>query len=111
MNEILKKRIEEEAMESRRETARSLTHFEMQTSIDDAVAETAFEKGAEFALSHQWISVEEALPERGYEVLVLDKRHETQIAVYIGLEWWHNPIGYEKVYPTHWMPIPELNKK
>lgn len=82
MNEILKKRIEEAAAESRRASAETLTTFGLQSSIDDVVeltgmelsydevSESAFEKGAEYALSHQWISVEEALPEYDETVLV-----------------------------------------
>ena len=107
MNEILKKKIEEGA----EDYARIVNPSFINGSFDKYAIAQAFEDGAIWALGHQWISVEEALPERGCEVLVLDKRHETQIAVYIGLEWWHNPIGYGAVYPTHWMPIPELNEK
>ena len=82
MNEILKKRIEEAAAESRRSSAETLTTFGFQSSIDavveltgmelsyDEVAESAFEKGAEYALSHQFISAKESLPEYDEDVIV-----------------------------------------
>ena len=61
MNEILKKRIEEEAVEHAESIPQSDERKEY--SREDFIA------GAEYALSHQWISVEEALPEANENVL------------------------------------------
>lgn len=62
----MKKRIEEAAVESRRASAETLTTFGLQSSIDDVVkltgmelsydevAESAFEKGAEWRIDSAW---------------------------------------------------------
>lgn len=59
MNEILKKRIEKAAKDYVSKKIIGLSED--------------FENGAEYALSHQWISVEEALPESEEYVLVMHK--------------------------------------
>ena len=56
MNEILKKRIEEAAVEYAESIPQSDERKEY--SREDFIA------GAEYTLSHQWISVEESLPDR-----------------------------------------------
>ena len=64
MNEILKKRIEEAAAK----------YSGNQIGLDyigEAACEQAFIDGAEYALSHQFISVEEAFPEANENVLAL----------------------------------------
>lgn len=115
MNEILKKSIEEAAVESRRASAETLTTFGLQSSIDDVVeltgmelsydevAESAFEKGAEYALSHQWISVEEALPQDEENVIV------SMAGVPIIGKGIHVKENLKHI--THWMPIPKLDAK
>lgn len=91
MNKILRKRIEQAAVESRRASAETLTTFGLKSSIDDVVeltgmelsynevAESAFEKGAEYALSHQWISVDEALPDDNEITLFIDQHGSMQL--------------------------------
>lgn len=63
MNEILKKRIEEAAVEHAESIPQSDERKEY--SREDFIA------GAEYALSHQWISVEDAFPEANENVLAL----------------------------------------
>jgi len=127
MDEILRKRIEEAAVESRRASVETLTTFGLQSSIDnvveltgmelsyDDVAESAFEKGAEYALSHQWISVEEALPEYDEAVIVRNFYGEiffchrsNRIGVEIDDDKWCNYTGAKIV---SWMPTPEFETK
>ena len=81
-----------------------------------------FLEGAEFALNNQWISVEEDLPCNHKElisteydketiyVLVIgeDAIADTDCMEYNGKEWrWQRNSFFG---PTHWMPIPELQK-
>lgn len=69
MNEILKKRIEEAADT---EMSQYYNDDEYPCGIKDIQSDfkEAFKKGAEYALSHQWISVEESLPEYEEDVLI-----------------------------------------
>ena len=63
MNEILKKRIEESCI--------SVSKQYSDTSKYSKVGYLrGFNEGAEYTLSHQWISVEEALPEYDESVIV-----------------------------------------
>ena len=122
MNEILKKRIEEAAAESRRASAETLTTFGLQSSIDDVVeltgmelsydevAESAFEKGAQYALSHQWISIEDALPECSVMVLVKDKYGNYDIAYLSKKGYWIANDGKE-IIVSFWLPIPKFGTK
>ena len=63
MHEILKKRIEEAAVEHAESIPQSDERKEY--SREDFIA------GAEYARSHQWISVEDAFPEANENVLAL----------------------------------------
>ena len=115
MDEILRKKIEQAAIESRMASAETLTTFGMQSSIDDVVeltgmelsydevAERAFEKGAEYALSHQWISVDEALPEYEEDVLALIG------GAPVIAKGYHVRAGLR--YNTHWMPVPKFKQQ
>lgn len=121
MNEILKKRIEEATYEDADGLyPRYFAHH--------AVRMRGFFAGAEYALSHQWISVEEALPE--YDKLVLAKHkpiagvhsYQDNISLaYIqkqgaygirwiinGMSWAINKSNKEDNTVLAWMPIPEL---
>lgn len=76
----------------------------------------AFKSGARYALSNQWVSVDEALPEDNRMVMV----HISDINIIPDLSYcmayydngaWQFPDDYYydcKV--THWMPIPKFNK-
>ena len=93
MNEILKKRIEEACIAGSKQYS--------DTSKYSKVGYLrGFNEGAEYALSHQFISVEEALPEANENVLALI---------------WSAPVvakGYhvrERLRGvTHWMYIPKF---
>ena len=86
MNEILKKRIEEAA--NGRYT-------------DNTFAYKGFIDGAEYAISHQWISVEEALPEANENVLALIG------SVPVVAKGYHVRARIRDI--SHWMPIPKFN--
>ena len=72
-------------------------------------------KGAEYALSHQWISVEEALPEYDEAVIVRNFYGEiffchrsNRIGVKTDDDKWCNYTGAKIVL---WMPTPEFETK
>ena len=75
MNEILKKRIEEEADA---EMSQYYNDDEYPCGIKYIQSDfkEAFKKGAEYALSHQFISVEDALPEYDEIVIVTSGNDE-----------------------------------
>lgn len=122
MNEILKKRIEEAAVEYAESIPQSDERKEY--SREDFIA------GAEYALSQQWISVEESLPDRKEYDWVL-----TQIQMDDGFMcvptvgeirsdgYWHC-AEYDELYKIGesfekemgckviaWMPIPKFETK
>ena len=96
MNEILKKRIEEA------ELAFADREYEVGEIDHDALCKGFFH-GAEYALSHQWISVEDALPEYEEDVLALIGGAPVIARGY------HVRAGLK--YNTHWMPIPKFETK
>ena len=108
MNEILKKRIEEA------ELAFADREYEVGEIDHDALCKGFFH-GAEYALSHQWISVEEAFPEYDEAVIVRNCNGEiffchrsNRIGVETDDDKWCNYTGAKIVL---WMPTPELNLK
>lgn len=84
-------------------------------------AREVFEAGAKWADKNPkspWISVEERLPEPEKEVIILNKRKQTDIDFLTddfegGYYWWKSDdiICCEDDEITHWMPIPELPKE
>lgn len=105
MNEILKKRIEEAACD----------YCDKKQYIEIVLNKNAFITSAEYILSHQWINVEEALPEYGEPVIVAYGDEEYGLCHRSG-----NPdvltdkngfcnYGYKEV--LGWMPIPEFETK
>ena len=92
MNEILKKMIEEAAVEHAESIPQSDERKEY--SREDFIA------GAEYALSHQWISVEEALPEANEHVLTLIG------GVPVVAKGYHVRARLRDI--TRWMPIPKV---
>lgn len=116
MNEILKKRIEEAANDR---------------YTDNTFAYKGFIYGAEYALSHQWINVEESLPKTGELVLVKHKPiasthyyQDDMSLAYIqnqgtyglrwiinGMSWKINRDNIDDNTVTHWMPIPKFEPK
>ena len=115
MNEILKKRIEEAADGYSAEItpAYSNGYFERYQTAD------AFEAGAEYALSHQFVSIEEALPELMERVLVAYRLMD-RISICIMKRIphdssdpnngkWNWSLVNHKEDVIAWMPIPKFN--
>ena len=86
--------------------------------VNDAYKE-GFKNGAEYALSNQWISVEEALPEYDEAVLVIDKTGIEETGVYFNHRS-NNPmvktyengfcdIGMSEV--MYWCEVPKFETK
>ena len=112
MNEILKKRIKEACRE----------HYEFRrTHPHDDVKNFSFVEGAAFTLSHQFISVEEALPELMERVLVA-YRLMGRISICIMKRIphdsadpnngkWHWSLVNHKEDVIAWMPIPKFETK
>ncbi len=100
MNEILKKRINNIPYRITR----------IGNGANDAYNEGA-RYGAEYILSHQWISVEEALPKCSEMVFVKDKYGNYDTAYFSKKGYWIANDGKE-IIVSFWMPIPkfELNK-
>lgn len=80
-----------------------------------------FYKGAEYAVSHQWISVEESLPELEERVLVA-YRGINRISICImrriphdssnpNNREWHWSLTSNKEDVIAWMPIPKYRKE
>ena len=67
--------------------------------VNDAYKE-GFKNGAEYALSHQWISVEDALPEANENVLALIG------SVPVVAKGYHVRARIRGI--SHWMPIPKF---
>ena len=115
MNEIQKKRIEEAGINGSKHYDPNVSKYSQGKQVGYL---RGFNEGAEYALSHQFISVEEALPEPEEEVVLFNKnsikRHE--------VGWlrekkgdskskWALANGFvEDEDISHWMPIPELKK-
>ena len=94
MNEILRKRIEEACIAGSKQYS--------DTSKYSKVGYLrGFNEGAEYTLSHQWISVDEALPEANENVLTLIG------GVPVVAKGYHVRARLRDI--THWMPIPKFN--
>ena len=76
------------------------------------IAKSSYTYGAQDALSHQWVSVVERLPEDDrYFYFVADARLDplgVDCAEYTCETKLFSRNG-KVLHPTHWMPIPELN--
>lgn len=91
----------------------TMADFDRSRQVWDAFdMEQSFKDGAHFALSHQWVSVEERLPEDdSYFYLVADVRLAplgVDCAEY-SCETKLFSRGGKILHPTHWCPIPPLN--
>ena len=116
MNEILKKRIEEAAGQ------RSFKYLS-QDRIEELELgchyEAGFIDGAEYALSHQFISVDEALPEPEEEVVLFNKNSIRHYEIgwlrkekeYSKSKWAITNGFVEDEDITHWMPLPKFETK
>lgn len=95
MNEILKKRIEEAAVEHAESIPQSDERKEY--SREDFIA------GAEYALSCQWIRIDESLPKKFVDVIVAYKYGSIGISHVDGTGTFrHNDVMF-------WMSIPKFN--
>lgn len=106
MNKILKKRIEEAAG---KRSFKYLSQDRIEELELGCHYEAGFIDGAEYALSHQWISIEEALPESEDWVIVMYDigLMEVRKGIYVRV---NKPIcGGIKI--THWLPIPKFETK
>ena len=99
MNEILKKRIENIPYRITR----------VGNGANDAYNE-GVRHGAEWMLSHMWISVEEALPENQDYVLAEYKGSIFMAWYRKRNNMWHNIYGIE-MDVDRWMPIPKIGTK
>lgn len=122
MDEILRKRIEQAAIEGSKHYDPNVSKYSQGKQVGYV---RGFKAGAEFALSHQWISVDEALPDDWEYVLVMHKpmsgaRNKISIA-YLhptvhskawnveGIECYLNKTNPDDNIVYAWMHIPELN--
>lgn len=105
MNEILKKRIEELPYKK---------IHPYNTEVNDAYNK-GFEEGADYALSHQWISVEKSLPEYDKAVIVAfgdddyALLHRSNNSNVLTDKNGFCNYGYKEV--LSWMPIPKFEMK
>ena len=100
MNEILKKRIEEAGINGSKHYDPNVSKYSQGKQVGYL---RGFNEGAEYALSHQFINVEEALPE--------DEEHV--IALIAGVPVISKGIHVKEHLKdiTHWMPIPNFETK
>lgn len=131
MNEILQKRIEEAGINGSQHYDPNVSRYSQGKQVGYL---RGFNEGARFALSHQWISVEEALPEVGGDgcsKFVLAKFNDCipEIATYTDntyttlysykgadgkkhenhwFDTYANPLRHDI---THWMPVPKFETK
>lgn len=73
-----------------------------------------FIEGANYALAHQWVSVEERLPEDNQQVIASFLNGGISLGYYDYSDclWFIDGLGaYNKYEISHWMsiPIPQLN--
>ena len=115
MNEILKKRIEEARIEGSRHYNPNVSKYSQGKQVGYL---RGFNEGAEYALSHQWISVDEALPEENSNVSMnvyvkVDTGHGIEHCVFLAT-YVLGKFSCEttRVKVIAWLPIPkfELNK-
>ena len=100
MNEILKKRIEEAAINGSKHYDPNISKYSQGKQVGYI---RGFNEGAEYAISHQFISVEEALPEANENVLTLIG------GVPVIARGYHVRARIRGI--SHWMPIPKFETK
>ncbi len=70
-----------------------------------------FIQGAKWALPHQWVSVEDELPEDDETVLTYSSYGHV-LAYYSGQDkMWFAYGNYGDINPTHWMQIPLISDR
>jgi hypothetical protein len=53
-----------------------------------------------------WISVKDRLPEGKGAYLIYHNNSAANIAIYSGSDYWSYGYYSNRIYPTHWMPLP-----
>lgn len=112
MDKILKKRIEEAAITGSKHYDPNISKYSQGKQVGYI---RGFKEGAEYALSHQWISVEDALPEYDETVIVdfgdddyaLSHRSNNP-DVLTDINGFCN-YGYKEILA--WLPIPKFEPK
>ena len=127
MNEILKKRIEEAAD---KHSFKYLSQDRIEELELECHYEAGFIDGAEYTLSHQWINVEESLPDRGkYDWVLIQIQMDDgfmcvpKVGEIRSDGYWHC-AEYDEIYKNGesfekeigckvigWMPIPKFETK
>jgi hypothetical protein len=54
----------------------------------------------------EWISVKDRLPEGKGAYLIYHNNSAANIAIYSGSDYWSYGYYSNRIYPTHWMPLP-----
>ena len=112
MNEILKKRIEEAAINGSKHYDPNISKYSQGKQVGYI---RGFKEGAEYAISHQWISVEEALPEYDESVIVAfgdddyALLHRSNNSNVLTDKNGFCNYGYKEV--LSWLPIPKFETK
>ena len=118
--EIYDKRIEEAAKEIAQKTIHEAAYDEWWYDHCEETIKHKLIEMANYALSHQWISVEEALPtlDEKYDFseryIVRTQNNEIKVMrIFRNIAWCDIYRGgayipFEKDIVTHWMPIPSL---
>lgn len=107
------KRIEEAAKQHATKADNTvILKGEMETHYAER-ARLSFIEGADFALTHQWRSVEDELPEQCTTVLCVNANADPYckwcwLSFYVG-DIFQDNADSKATFPTHWLPIPSLN--
>ena len=108
MNEILKRRIEEACISGSKQ-------YSDTSKYSKAGYLRGFNEGAEYAISHQWIGVEEALPESDESVIVAFGDDEYAFCHRSNSKYVHtdnnNFCNYGDKVVLAWMHIPKFEPK
>ena len=123
MDEILRKKIEQAAIDGSKHYDPNISKYSQGKQVGFV---RGFNAGAEFALSHQWISIDEALPDDNEIALFIDQygsmqlltmndirgQNKIQDAMLMGVSrelLEESIVCLDKI--VAWMPIPKLNLK
>ena len=112
MNEILKKRIEEAAINGSKHYDPNISKYSQGKQVGYI---RGFKEGAEYALSNKWISVEEYLPEYDESVIVAfgdddyALLHRSNNSNVLTDKNGFCNYGYKEVLA--WLPIPKFENK
>ena len=123
MNKILRKKIEQAAIDGSKHYDPNVSKYSQGKQVGYV---RGFNAGAEFALSHQWISIDEALPDDNEIALFIDQHGSMQLltmndirgqnkildAMLMGVSrdlLEESIVRLDKIIA--WMPIPKLNLK